>query len=195
MSTRQKIRCLLVLLIMVGVGSKSLNAQIIVNPSNGHAYEFIGEKLSWFDARDAAAASIFMGEHGYLSTITSQEEQDFLLDNFYVGTQGWLGGSDASQEGVWKWVVGPESGQTFWIGGSVAVGGYPVAYANWRSNQPSNEGGIEDYLVWRQDEQMKWNDLSSHADLGGYYVEYSVPEPTSIALLGAGVFILRRKIK
>ena len=138
-----------------------------------------------------------MGEHGYLTTVTSQQEQDFLITHFQSNVQGWLGGSDAAQEGVWKWVVGPEAGQTFWIGGSVSVGGSPVGYANWRGNEPSNggSGGNEDFVVWRQDDQNKWNDLGGTVGLTRYYVEYSIPEPlsSSLLLLGSSLFFLRRK--
>lgn len=185
--------------ILIGIWSSislvsSVDA-VIINPDNGHAYEYVNvEDVSWFSARDAAAASTYMGEHGYLATITSQEEQDFLLDNFPGDVQGWLGGSDAAQEGVWKWVVGPEAGLTFWIGGSASAGGYAVDYANWRSNQPSNEGGNEDYLVWRQDEQMKWNDLHfGDNNVSRYYIEYSIPEPCSLLLIGCGCLFLRRR--
>ena len=183
------------MLLLVSVFCKCSIATIIVNPSNGHAYEEVGVRLSWHNARDAAVASTHMGEHGYLATITSQQEQDFLLNNFSIpleSGEAWLGASDAAQEGVWKWVVGPEAGQTFWRGGSKAVGGYPVAYANWRSNQPSNEGGVEDYMVWRRDDQMKWNDLSGNT-LKSYFIEYSVPEPTTLSLLAIGALTMLRK--
>ena len=57
--------------------------------SNGHAYIFVNNNLSWEAARDAAAASAFQGANGYLATITSQEENDIIATK--LGMDGWMG--------------------------------------------------------------------------------------------------------
>jgi hypothetical protein len=55
---------------------------------------------------------------GYLATVTSPAENDFLASRFKADDgswyQGWLGGSDAAQEGDWIWVDGPEADIRFW---------------------------------------------------------------------------------
>jgi hypothetical protein len=53
------------------------------------------------------------GLNGYLANITSQAEHDFLRGKL-TGT-GWIGGADTDQEGYWRWMDGPESGQIFWF--------------------------------------------------------------------------------
>jgi hypothetical protein len=146
---------------------------------NGHDYEFVsidGASESWSQARDAAAA---MG--GYLATITSQGEDDFIVNNVLAGNlQGanaaFIGASDAAQEGVWQWVTGPEAGTTFWNGeanGSVVAG----QYANWATGEPNNltgnADGSENYAVIGAD--GKWVDVPSVRPNGtvGFVVEFS----------------------
>jgi hypothetical protein len=41
------------------------------------------------------------------------EHPDVIL---IAGPGAFIGASDATQEGVWKWVTGPETGTTFWNG-------------------------------------------------------------------------------
>src|SRR5438105_301360 len=77
----------------------------VLDPANGHYYEHIDAGLSWTAARAAALASDFGGRQGYLATVTSADENAFLLS---LGPYGWLGGSDAAVTDEWRWVDGPE---------------------------------------------------------------------------------------
>ena len=138
---------------------------------NGHYFEFVpGINMLWTTAFTAANLRTYFGLQGYLATITSAAENTFVYSK--INAAGWLGGSDAASEGVWKWVCGPESGIQFWQGTYLghAVGGY---YNNWASNQPDNAfAGGEHYLnFWDGDH---WNDYANSAvgSIAGYVVEY-----------------------
>ncbi len=88
---------------------------------------------TWDAAKTAAASMTYRGLSGYLATVTSREEQDTVEEvadwrmstNNYIQSLGtnpadgndlrggylYLGGSDRDQEGMTKWMTGPESGQ------------------------------------------------------------------------------------
>ena len=86
-----------------------------------------------------------------------------------INAIGWIGASDAAQEGVWKWVTGPESGTQFWSGSSWGSS-YGGAFENWGSGEPNNFGD-EDYGHFRSD--GKWNDIDNvYSAVQGYIVEY-----------------------
>ena len=53
---------------------------------NGHWYERVDVQLDWYDAETAAE-----NQGGYLATITSSAEDEFILDNL-GGWNIWLGG-------------------------------------------------------------------------------------------------------
>jgi hypothetical protein len=146
--------------------SFSLNAALPYS-GNNHYYEFVSAaNPSWTTARDAAASRTYFGLKGYLVTSTSSGENAFIAAK--LTGQGWLGASDATEEGVWKWVTGPENGTTFWNGAS---GGSVVTYANWNSDEPNDSGSNEDYGQFIAD--GKWNDLpESYTGMAGYVVEY-----------------------
>lgn len=146
-------------------------------PPTGHYYEFIANPgISWTAARDAAALRTYFGLQGYLATLTSQAEADFS------GSQaqgvGWIGATDATTEGDWQWVTGPEAGTSFWSGG---VGGTELTYAFWNANEPNNCCGGEDYAHITDPSVTttpgSWNDLPEAGGGGayapqGYIVEY-----------------------
>lgn len=105
-------------------------------PSTGHYYEYVSNPgITWTDARALADTYTYFGLQGYLATITSQEEA--VLSGEQAAGTGWIGGSDAAAEGVWRWMTGPEAGTIFWNGG---VNGTtpPGGYANWNTNEPND---------------------------------------------------------
>ena len=148
---------------------------------NGHFYEFIEAKdISWNDAKAAAEARTLYGMQGYLATITSAAENDFVAAK--LAGNGWIGASDAGAEGVWKWVTGPEAGTQF-SSGSNAVNGQ---YENWAPGEPNDYkfGGQvpegEEYIHFWGDGVNKgtWNDFPNSVvpgfglSIAGYIVEY-----------------------
>jgi hypothetical protein len=136
---------------------------------NNHYYEFVtNQGISFTDAKTAAENLTFYGLKGYLATITSQAENQFVVSK--LQGQGWFGASDAASEGVWKWVSGPEAGTQFWQGGinGSIVGGL---YNNWQSGEPNNCCGGENYIHFLTN--GKWNDYPlSLSSIQGYVVEY-----------------------
>ncbi|WP_411767802.1 T9SS type B sorting domain-containing protein [Winogradskyella sp. A3E31] len=128
-------------------------------PSTGHYYIFEeAPGISWSAARTAAENQTYFGIQGYLATLTSLEEAQFAGEQ--TSGTGWIGATDEEQEGLWKWVTGPEAGTAFWQG---AVNGTPInnAFSFWNTGEPNNLGD-EDYAHITDPSigiDGSWNDL------------------------------------
>jgi hypothetical protein len=159
---------------------------------NGHWYEAltgpeiepgVPSFITWTSAQlDAVARG------GYLATITSAAENDFvfnLIDSplyWATNTSGvyfgpWLGGLQApgtrDPAANWSWVTGE-----------------PFAYTNWHSGEPNDEFGRvnEDRLMFLAVPGITgtrspfWNDeIGVRRNVVSYVVEY-VPEPASFVM-------------
>ena len=147
-------------------------------PGNGHVYQVIdydmdpgdgAHGIDWDTSHAQAATKNYQGLTGYLATITSAEENDYVSAR--LGDAGWMGASDSGTEGDWKWVGGPESGTSFWNGDSsgTVVGSN---YSNWGDGEPNNAGD-EDCTQFLSGGTGKWNDLPCAGTyLPAYVVEF-----------------------
>lgn len=144
-------------------------------PGTGHVYEIVGPSpITANNARVAAAGRTKYGIQGYLATITSKAERDYVGQR--LGGDGWFGASDAETEGDWKWITGPEAGTSFWSGPAAVYGGMPVPgqYSDWAPGEP-NELEYEDCAQFYSNGQG-WNDLDCDTSKLDYYiVEYGAP--------------------
>ena len=103
--------------------------------TNEHYYQYIpyapGTTGTWTDTYDAAKTMTYMGKTGYLATITSQSEDEFV-NALSGGKTGWLGGTymehsigetalhydsfatSIAHAAGWYWACGPEKGDIFY---------------------------------------------------------------------------------
>lgn len=116
----------------------------------GHYYYlYSGGIASSYDE----AAQYCESKGGYLATLTSKEENDFVYS--YITQQGcesaYFGLSDAERKGSWEW-----------------INGEPFSYSNWHSGEPNSENSNEDYaLLYYKFTDGTWND----GDFGGSTVD------------------------
>ena len=145
---------------------------------NRHIYEFVFETggRTWAQANTAANARTYVEDnityYGYLATISSQAENDFIFS--VVKSDAWIGLSDnetlvrnaQSRAGItdtatvgvndYYYVSGPEQGT-------------PLTFYGWAAGEPNNSG-TEDFAEF-YNSNGKWNDLNGTQPLG-YIVEY-----------------------
>jgi hypothetical protein len=166
----------------------------VAQGGNGSYFDWVPGYLTWTQADAAASQLTFDGIHGYLATVTSQQENNFFETQFSQSTGqtliGWLGGYKNPAEANpsdpslgWNWVTGQ-----------------PWSYTSWWTAEglPDNAGGNQNYLRTQPvGSVVYWDDIQNDPGsfyIGGYFVEYAVPEPGAasclfvVALLG----VLRR---
>lgn len=149
----------------------------IAESGNGHFYQLVieTEPISWHQAARAAAGSFHRGRRGHLVSVTSAEEDQFVIDNLLMETSlrgVWMGMTDSLREANFRWVTGE-----------------PFEFSNWAHSprrQPDNyreaswHGG-EDYGMYADyvgDKQWAWNDLSVDSiqeKVSAYVIEYEPP--------------------
>jgi hypothetical protein len=137
--------------------------------TTGNYYAFDNTNRSWVNAK-ANAESLRLwggtGPTGYLTTITSLAEFNFVKDKAGLSTQIWLGATRFVDPSVpdldknWRWVGGPELNEVFFNGTTTSDGTGNVAgkYNAWCAGEPNNSGN-EGYL--QTTNLGCWNDLST----------------------------------
>ncbi|MGB0591738.1 MAG: DUF1566 domain-containing protein [Myxococcota bacterium] len=135
---------------------------------NGHAYRFVsgegancggGKGYLWAGAQ---AAAVDLG--GYLATLTSAEERDFVASKFasYTGegnpevswffTGPWLGGEQTS--GTNPDAEGTEAEGWHWITGEA----WDLGSTYWANGEPDDQYSGEDCLAFAGESASEWDD-------------------------------------
>jgi len=171
---------------------------------DGHTYKLIESTATWERASKIAGSMTLGGESGYLVRIDSAEENKAIFDIVTErlsaeqraattpddGSEApfiWLGGSDAANEGDWRW---SNNDEPFWSGdfnGSSVDG----SYHNW-GVQPDDATGLEDALAmglgdwpapfYDLGSAGQWNDLDPANSLF-YVIEFDTTvEPMQLKL-------------
>jgi len=161
---------------------------------NGHHYLSTDTLSTWSEASELANS---LG--GYLVSITSEEEQAFLISTFLsipedASSGYWIGFTDKDEEGSFVWTSGEET-----------------SYTNWGASEPNDyQSGVstgigEDYAVfnWQYsngfDQLGFWNDVPnsgctpSCTDSQLYkaiieFVPTPVPVPGAVWLFSTSIF-------
>ncbi|HTE26080.1 lectin-like protein [Flavitalea sp.] len=163
----------------------------LISGSNGHFYETVSSTANWSNAKTGASGRTYLGLQGYLATITSQDENDFIQEK--LSADAWIGLSDQwdfinpvagtsyaapnTSEGKWYWITGPEAGHQITTANAPNSTSLPPvfgsAYNNWNSGEPNNSSSAEHFaqIYSTGASPGKWNDLTGSTTLP-YVVEY-----------------------
>lgn len=105
------------------------------NSLNGHYYEVGRDSTGWSTALRRAEEHTYMGMQGYLVTVTSQAEQDFVFS--LVHTDTWIGGTtdDAYTRRTGDWAQNYRTGNA----------GVPT---RWADSRTFNGAGVVSAYYW-----------------------------------------------
>jgi hypothetical protein len=138
------------------------------NPINGHFYRPIAVGATYDNAKALSAGQTFKGQTGYLVTITSANEESFIITNV-PQSNIWFALTDRAQEGFWRVDAGPENGTLIKTANGQLTGNIAGQYNNWCSGEPNNAGG-EHYAVTKWGGGSCWNDLPGTASWANPYI-------------------------
>lgn len=157
------------------VGNVQLSVAATVNPVgyfyngvNGHFYRPISSGATYTNARTLSSQQTFKGQQGYLVTITSASEDQFIYNNV-PQSQIWFALTDEVTEGRWVIDAGPEKGTVIKTSNGQTTGNIVGQYNNWAGGEPNNAGN-EDYAVTKWN-GSQWNDLPNNFN-NPYVVEF-----------------------
>ena len=149
-----------------------VNSARITNSSNGHQYQRF-DLLRNFNGANSYCQSL----GGYLATITSTSEQDFIYNNLVYGadmenelqecTIGAIQTACTPEPSCgWQWV----SGETW-------------GFTNWLGSEPDNTGGIENNIAMLED--GKWDDYYGNK-LKSFICEFEQTFALTVSKTGTG---------
>jgi hypothetical protein len=161
-------------------GNVQLSVAATVNPTgffyngtNGHFYRPItatADRTTYTNARSRSLQTTFKGQTGYLVTITSADEDQFIFNNV-PATNVWFAATDEVIDGRWVIDAGPEKGTVMKTSNGQFTGNIQGVYNNWCSGEPNGSNGSENYAVAKWNGAACWNDLSNNWN-NPYVIEY-----------------------
>jgi len=130
--------------------------------SSSQSYSYVLETRDGFSRIDgpftyADAMLDAYERQGWIATAESAE-QLAKITSTAAGVSVWLGGTDATEEGLWEWWIPTYSSDVFWKQGNPSD-----AYEDWNHGEPNNAGGSENYMQLIPN--GLWNDLPESIQL------------------------------
>ena len=169
--------------VRINVEVSSYDPGYTYNPVNKHFYRYISGVVPYATAKSNSGTYNFKGKTGYLATITTQSEQDFLNNNI-VGNNIWFALTDVASEGNWRIDAGPENGTLIKTQNGQTTGNIAGFYNNWCGGEP-NDASNEDYAVTKWGGGTCWNDVNgTNSSVAGYIVEISDDFPAGSGYTG-----------
>ena len=143
----KKLLCMIIIVsIAISVlTSYTVNAVDDVKSLQNSSYKLFDEPKTWDEAKEYCES---IG--GHLVTITSKEEQAFLIDTFFSNSNKyyWIGGL-RNDNNLWEWVTGEST-----------------SYTCWNIGEPNNQGGVEDRININYSSSKGWNDATKNDKIG-----------------------------
>ena len=139
----------------------------------GKFYKFFQANESWSDARDLAVSQALNGASGQLVTIRSAFENELVHQ--LIDDESWLGGTDATVEGEWRWLEDGSESDLFWNGNGTGYAPSDV-WANWSpggGGQPNGNSSVNYFTVAANN--GTWWDKSG-SDTHSYVVEWNADD-------------------
>ena len=160
------------MLVLVGSAIAEPIQWTVEEGGNGHWYELVQLTVEndWCYLQNMADEQTHLGMPGYLVTITSQEEQNWIFTQYGCELSNWIAMGFYQISNVpnvaWVWITGET-----WD------------YTNWDVGEPNNhtQGGGGEYMGMfsRLDCDGEWNDYCNYPELTGYVVEFGGFDPIS----------------
>ncbi len=146
------------------------------NAATGKFYRTVSTPTMWGAAQSAAVGATINGVSGQLVTIGSQFENSLIQSMAQaINSTIWLGATDTTVEGTWRWQNGAANGNTFWIGDGSTGTQQANQWSNWQTSEP-NGGSGENYLQFYH-ATGTWNDLGDNPM--AYIIEWDASEVLS----------------
>lgn len=155
--------------IQISVSATINPAGYYYNPSNGHFYRPVSTTATYPNAKLLSSQQTFKGQQGYLVTLTSSDEENFVILNVPQNNI-WIALTDEVTEAQWKIDAGPEAGTLIKTSNGQTAGNIVGQYNNWCGGEPNNAGN-EDYAVTKWGGGSCWNDLPAHFS-NPYIIEF-----------------------
>jgi len=174
--------------VLLSTGITLMNSQSFAQSVwsvNGHTYEAVyAPGLTWAQAQAACEA-----RGGYLATITSAEENDFIKSLFENNSAFWyFDGANA----LGPWIGGIQaSGSSEPGGGWGWLNGEPFSYTDWSSHDPDNCCGLnQNRIEFIRDGNVpptRWTDVEDFAGFVRGYIFESSPSTTTCVPAPSGL--------
>ena len=154
------------------VASALLSANIQGSETySNHTYAITTSAMNWENAKIEAAS---LG--GYLATINTKAENDWLTAKFISYGNFWIGSHDKGTEGTWVWDNGTTSNDGG-VSDNISAGArWPDGTLKWGSGEPNDSGGEDCGTI--RDSTGVWNDVQCNSNLSSsaYHINYGVIE-------------------